>query len=496
MSGIDRRNFLVTALGGLGGLGLASCVDSPSAPGSRNQERILAYLDAEGVHLRQNIYCLTELSSDLVAYRAGVRVMQSRPDTNPTSWSAQWAMHATLLARAGMITNQCQHANLFFLSWHRMYLYWFERIVRAASGVPSFALPYWGYSPTGSRDLPAPFRWPPDPVNNPLFLPDRDPRVNAGVPLSPGVVDSGGAMPHSSFTGFQGALESTPHNVVHTGVGGSMALVPTSARDPIFYLHHANIDRLWEVWLAQGGGRANPTTSPWIDRIFNFYDEAGRTVSMRGQEIVDTVRQLAYRYVECAGTSLDAVEPTLVAQLEGEAARLFSAISGRPPQSTVSTVAAEYLGLRLGTRPVEVRVPLPAGTSDVLSGFEEGTVGNNLVLHLHDVVLLQDAKLYYEVYANLTGAVEDTTYSNPCFVGNLTFFGVPGESETVHAGHGGGARQLSLLAAYAYLRTRGQWDDKELRLTFVPRGYTEGSRPEELLTGDQAYVDRISVELQ
>ena len=35
----------------------------------------------------------------------------------------------------------------------------------------------------------------------------------------------------------------------------------TAAQDPIFWLHHANIDRLWNHWLQQGGGRADPTDS-------------------------------------------------------------------------------------------------------------------------------------------------------------------------------------------------------------------------------------------
>lgn len=496
MSGLDRRNFLLTALGGMGGLGLASCIDLPSHPSSRNEEMVLAYLDAEGIHLRQDIYCLNELSSDLIAYRAGVAVMKSRPETDPTSWAAQRAIHATFLARAGMISNQCQHGTIFFFSWHRMYLYWFERIVRAASGVPSFALPYWGYSPTGRRDLPEPFRWPPDPVNNSLFVAERNPHVNAGVPLSAGATDSGTAMQHTSFYPFQTSLEGTPHGTVHTGVGGYMTLVPTSALDPIFYVHHSNIDRLWEVWLAMGPPRANPTDAPWRNTVFNFYNENRAVVSMTGDQIVSTAQQLAYRYVECAGTALDAAEPTLVAPLEGEAARLFASISRRPTRGTVQTLADQQVALRLSAQPVEVRVPLPAGTGDVLRAFEDGTLGNDLVVHLQGLVLLQEAKVYYEVYANLGSAAKDTAYTRPEFVGNLDFFGVPTQSGTLHAGHGGTARRLSLLRVYAFLRSRGLWNDQELRLTFVPRGYTEGSNPQSLLTSDQAYVDRLTVELR
>jgi hypothetical protein len=51
----------------------------------------------------------------------------------------------------------------------------------------------------------------------------------------------------------------------------------TAAQDPIFWLHHANIDRLWERWLQLGGGRANPVNfSPWIRKGLALYSLPGR----------------------------------------------------------------------------------------------------------------------------------------------------------------------------------------------------------------------------
>ncbi|HEX2095130.1 MAG TPA: tyrosinase family protein [Longimicrobiaceae bacterium] len=362
--------------------------------------------------------------------------------------------------------------------------------------MPTFALPYWGYSPTGRRDLPEPFRWPPSPVTNPLFVPERDPSVNTGEPLRASAVDSGAAMPHTSFWSFQTALEGTPHGMVHVGVGGYMRLVETSALDPIFYLHHANIDRLWEVWLALGGGRENPTDSDWRNREFNFYDENGKTVRMKGDEIVRTAEQLAYRYIECSGALLDASEPTLVAQLQGDAALLAARIGRRPPLAEVQTLTALRTGSKLGARPAAMQVPLPPEAGDALRRFEEGTVGNDVVVHLQGIVLLEEPKVYYEVYANLSGAAGDTAYTSPHFVGNLDFFGIPKEDDTDHTVHGGNNRRLSLLRVYAFLRTRGLWSDQALTLTFIPRGYTEDVTPTAVLTTDQVYIDQVSVELR
>ncbi|KAI9104961.1 hypothetical protein DFS34DRAFT_575786, partial [Phlyctochytrium arcticum] len=57
---------------------------------------------------------------------------------------------------------------------------------------------------------------------------------------------------------FRKTLESLPHNNVHQGIGGDMAALSTSVNDPIFFLHHANVDRLW--WTYQ---KSHPE---WADR--------------------------------------------------------------------------------------------------------------------------------------------------------------------------------------------------------------------------------------
>jgi hypothetical protein len=50
-----------------------------------------------------------------------------------------------------------------------------------------------------------------------------------------------------SIMGEFGALEVS-HNIVHDSVGGLMGDF-MSPCDPIFWLHHANIDRIWEEWM-------------------------------------------------------------------------------------------------------------------------------------------------------------------------------------------------------------------------------------------------------
>ncbi len=48
----------------------------------------------------------------------------------------------------------CEHDTPQFLTWHRMFLWYFERVLRQASGDRSLTLPYWDYA-TAPR-LPPP----------------------------------------------------------------------------------------------------------------------------------------------------------------------------------------------------------------------------------------------------------------------------------------------------------------------------------------------------
>jgi tyrosinase len=50
-----------------------------------------------------------------------------------------------------------------------------------------------------------------------------------------------------TFASFSTLLEGI-HNGVHGWVGGAMATVPVAAYDPIFWAHHAMVDRLWYLW--------------------------------------------------------------------------------------------------------------------------------------------------------------------------------------------------------------------------------------------------------
>jgi tyrosinase len=301
------------------------------------------------VHIRRSIFALDPNGPEIASLRHGIQVMQSRAASDPTSWIYQANMHGTTDQPPQTAWNTCTHRNFFFFSWHRMYLYYLERILRAASGDPNLTLPYWNYSYSVTDPPPQPNPEPGDttvmwwhklplafrqPANssNPLFVSQRNPGINAGTtlledadvdfsqafaftnfeaPTDSGFTSFGGAPPAPGLIHFdgsgvnEGALESTPHDPVHGRIGGWMATINLSARDPIFYLHHANIDRLWKRWLAQNQGRQDPTSdSVWMTTQFTFFDENGQQVQKSGRDILDTVGQLDYCYDDDSGCKI------------------------------------------------------------------------------------------------------------------------------------------------------------------------------------------------
>ena len=108
------------------------------------------------------------------------------------------------------------------------HVYFFERILRKASGDPSLTLPYWDW--TTAPAPPAAFRSPAD-ASNPLYDDSRD--LNNGAQLPPSVVvdDLNAALAFIDFstsasTGFSPSLEGSPRGAVHVLIGGKMSSVP------------------------------------------------------------------------------------------------------------------------------------------------------------------------------------------------------------------------------------------------------------------------------
>ncbi len=428
-----------------------------------------------------------------VAYAQAVAVMQARPATDPTSWTYQAAIHGAYAAPPpGARWNECQHQSWYFLSWHRMYVYYLERIVRAAvvsaGGPADFALPYWNYDqPFPANTLPQPFREPtlPDGSPNSLFLPPprRSNAIANGFQLSPLVTSSSAAMAMTSFTGPPGAgfgggrrppvqfggsvggLEQTPHNAIHVQVGGTssgrcqggLMIDPNcAALDPIFWLHHANVDRLWNQWLALGGGRANPSDAAWLDQPFTLYDETGAAVTLTGAEVVDSAAQLQYRY------DTEASVPALAISMSD---------APTPPQPSeppeLAAATEQPLELTGGARSVELTVP--ASTRSLLAGADITTGARAMYLNVEDIEAEQNPGVVYGVFVNMPSddpAADRARYH----VGNIALFGIEAmnDPDAAHGGVPGFRHTFDITRVVGELSEAGGWDPNAIRVTFEP----------------------------
>ncbi|HEX2103319.1 MAG TPA: tyrosinase family protein [Solirubrobacteraceae bacterium] len=438
------------------------------------------------MHVRRDIWSLESVDvwePVTLAYARAVATMRARDPEDPTSWRYQAAIHGSREPpREGW--NQCQHRSWWFLPWHRMYIYRFEEIVRsivlADGGPDDWGLPYWNYSKGfPSNTLPPAFREPrmPDGSENPLFVaePGRNPAgINRGAAMPESALAEEPALSEEQFTpppppgfggtavpqpehfadrAFAGAVENAPHNVVHGLVGGPfqtgwMSDPDSAAQDPIFWLHHSNVDRLWARW--RRGGGADPTDPAFLAQEYPLFDRDGRPVTMRVGDVIDPAREvnLDYRYDdELAGRA-----PRARAR-----AAAVTAAAGAPGQTR--TLAATGDVVLAGQ--TSVALPMPGPTRAMAAAAL--APGGRLLLTVEDVDVIEDTGTVYAVYLGEPDDLDERRLA-----GHITFFGA---GHVHHAGHGGGISTAYDVTAIAQrLQREGRWPAAEQRVTFVPVG--------------------------
>ena len=462
MSLRTRRDFLKTT-----GVATVALVES-SVLGS-------AGLLAAGPYVRRDIAALNGRHPVVQGYQTAVKAMRSLPSSDPRSWAYQAAIHGTAVSQSLPAWNTCEHGTYFFLSWHRMYLWYFERIVRKMSGQPDWALPFWNYAPAAARTLPGPFRQPAD-SGNPLYTADRGAGWNTGAEkLNASAVNTGPALGEVAFDEFSDELESTPHAAVHIQLGGWMGQVDTAAQDPIFWLHHCNIDRLWNAWLAQGGGRTDPLTdTAWTGTKFTFFDESGAQVQLTGCEVLRAQEQLDYGYeAEPAQVKLYCQQPPQPARSRREVM-----IQLPPPV------------LKPGPEPTSVDVDVREARQRMKDAALAPEA--DLRVDLEGVEADRQPSVYYELYAGMPKG-ETPSFEGPYYLGNIALFG-----HGVRGGHGHGEFRPARFsfkmdrAMQAVMKQPGPEPDR-ITMLFVPRGAEGAGRPGALKDAATIRIGRMSI---
>ncbi len=162
------------------------------------------------------------------------------------------------------------HGNAGFLPWHRAYLLDLERELQVEDA--TVALPYWRFDRAAPKLFSRRFMGVPNSVGrvqfsagHPFLNWTTDNAVGIVRPMNfqPGnapsgirsetqTINLGGQPPNATYVAFR-RMERNPHGRAHTrfSVGprrGFISRTSTAPRDPLFFLLHCNVDRLWAKW--------------------------------------------------------------------------------------------------------------------------------------------------------------------------------------------------------------------------------------------------------
>ena len=492
--------------------------------------------------IRKDVWKLGAGWSDTLEwYARGVAELQSRPVDDPTSWrfmAAMHGMHPTVWETFGYLDlaesmpsnsvidrfwHQCQHQSWYFLPWHRGYLAAFEWLVLDAivslGGPDDWALPYWNYSDASepnARQLPDAFSEDtlPDGSPNPLSV---EHRFGSGfVPITLDSADvaltalgdtefegsrsdippgfGGPETPFNHSQGANGDLESLPHNVIHGGIGGSdpngdpndwqsaglMSMPDTAALDPIFWLHHANIDRLWTVWLAMPG-HENTDNQDWLDgptdREFVMPLADGSEWVFKPSEVLDTTADpLDYSYED---ETPPVIQPRIQRRLSrlGAPAAAIAAASAEEEPAMAERKKAELIGsseapVRVtGATRAAVKVDEQASKdlkrrlASAAAG-QEGAEPDRVYLKLEGIRGTSDAA-NYRVYIDLPAGADPKDYPD-LYAGTISLFGVSAATNPGGAHAGSGISQvLEITEIVDALHLSGD-DLSQLKVQFLP----------------------------
>ena len=407
----------------------------------------------------------------------------------------------------------CQHGSPYFTTWHRWYLHYFEQICRKMSKQPEFVLPYWNYaSDTGSSlQLPSAFTdIPQDPSapQNVLYFDDRGFGFADGQATGTQTVamNEGGFLPYSQTQygpalsakqifpsddsnhisvdptdpvylalGFSGRVECSPHDNVHVNVGGWMQNVPSAAGDPIFFVHHCQIDRLYASWEAMPGVAYNwgtsasqPAETTWKGKTASYVDENGKLVQVKLGDAIST-SAMNYSYDKLVPPAPPALTAVLAARVQATTPLIIAAMEAKKFE-----VKSGGATVTLSPAPAPAQGATPAAPAAAAPAVTAAPAPTHHTLVLAGIKLLRRPRAPLSVFLNLPKGAAPRL-NGPYYVGTLNLFnfdlgtGVPmaHAEDDAHAGHNmtGAEARFDVTDLLQRQRANGQWDGGAVSVT-------------------------------
>jgi len=424
------------------------------------------------------------------AYQALRGLTTSNP-RDPRGWMQQGNVHCFNCSGGYDPSGVEIHGSWWFLPWHRCYLHVHERILGKLIGDPTFRLAYWDWDTYPKHaTVPPPFM-----ASGGLWDGYRGAKASDVIPsgiTGPAhmkiVMETQGTKAFMGGPSNSGAMENSPHGPVHIWTGETnpgetptppgcfypnqpggtpvdqsqngcldMGVLATAAQDPVFFSHHSNIDRLWDVWAQTPGSQGNWTTTTWLNHKFSFFDENSDWVYITVADVLAQKEQNNLRYAyQPPQTSIHLG----LAQAQPIKKTSFKIL--KPLIVASSGVKATAVG----TKPHVKSVAVPKEHRANLMALAAGGP-RHYVLHIDGLTVPPDESVILDVYVGEPNATRDTEIG-PSFVGTFSIV-VPG------------SRHTHLMARNAVFELRPETaallaGQKDLTVTLVPK-LVNGAEP-------------------
>lgn len=511
---MNRRQFVgalgqgsVAAVLGLNAsrlLGQSSGHEPPvdCSPPSHGAAKHITFNTSAQVLPRKSVWDLSSTeSARLASAYAALRALTVSNPNDPRGWMQQANVHCFNCSGGYQASNVEIHGGWWFLPWHRCYLHVHERILGKLIGDPTFRLAYWDWDTYPRHAIvPPPFMTPgalydqyrgadatdviPASITGPAHM-----KIVMGTQGTRAFMGGVSDPVHNHFPA--GAMENSPHGPVHIWTGETnpsespeppgclypntpggqpmdqsqngcldMGVLATAAQDPVFFAHHSNIDRLWDVWLQTPGSQGNWNTSTWLNHPFNFYDENGDWVYITVADVLAQKEQSNLRYTYQPPQSAT----PLAAVVGGQNRRTRVKTTGAKLKQL--TVVSTPAGTAVGTKPHVRSVTVP---QTHLKGLQALAAGGprRFTLHIDGLTLPSNESTIVDVYVGEPNA-NRTTEIGPSFVGTFSLV-VPG----MHHAHPAVRDAAFELRPETAALMVGQ---KKLTVTLVPK-LVNGAEP-------------------
>ena len=347
-----------------------------------------------------------EVDAAIATYRDAVTAMKGLGSGDGRNWNKQAAIHGT--AAGGF--NFCQHGTVHFFDWHRAYLFYFERICQKLTGDKHFALPYWNWNQT--PDIHPAFL----DTTSVLHLARAQNTMTGSDSITTATLDP--IFADTNFFTFSTQLEGTPHNTVHSTIGGAFGGFG-SARDPLFFMHHCMVDYSWYKWNVDLGND-DTNDSGWLhtDEI-KFVDQDDNEASVTAGTTV-LMPLLAYQYESSAiGSNASAASLGTKRAYQALEERLKIGANIRL-DITHRVRISEAVVTSIG-KPVSLQ---PRIAPDSLGQIiDSDTARERIFLSIEFARLPATSDFSVRVFVDLPNADRNTPNTDPHYAGSFAFFG-------------------------------------------------------------------------